>query len=97
MAVYVDEPIHPYRGMMMCHMLADTTEELMAMAQQLNLKPSWIQHPGTPREHFDIATSKRTLALKLGARAATREEIVAVIRGKRAVLLATVTQRNASL
>ena len=30
--VYVDNPIWPYRGMLMCHMIADTPEELHAMA-----------------------------------------------------------------
>ena len=32
MAVYVDDMKWPFKGMMMCHMLADTSEELHAMA-----------------------------------------------------------------
>ena len=51
----------------MCHMMADTTEELMAMAKAIWLKPEWIQHPGKPSEHFDVAKSRRTMAISLGA------------------------------
>lgn len=51
-----------------CHMIADTHEELMAMAHRLKLKPEWIQKPGTDDEHFDLIPSKRTLAIKYGAK-----------------------------
>lgn len=45
----------------------DGTAELVAFAQRLGLRPAWIQHPGTPIEHFDLIDSKRRQALRLGA------------------------------
>lgn len=50
-----------------CHMTADTTEELVAMAQKIGLQPRYIQHPGKMHEHFDVTAPKRALAVKYGA------------------------------
>ena len=49
------------------HLLADTTEELEAFARRLNLNPSWIQHAGTRREHYDVTDTVRSKAIQLGA------------------------------
>lgn len=46
-----------------------TSTELIAFAVRLGMRPSWIQHPGTAKEHFDLTDTKRDLALRLGARA----------------------------
>lgn len=51
------------RRMRMCHMLADTTGELLAMADTIGVDRRHIQHAGDPKEHFDIAQSKRALAV----------------------------------
>ena len=67
MSVYVGPAIWPKGRMKMCHMMADTTEELMNMARHLNLKPEWIQNPGGPSEHFDVGKAKRRMAIKFGA------------------------------
>lgn len=67
MSVYVDPARHPYRRMMMCHMMADSTEELLAMADRIGVAQRWIQRKGTAYEHFDIAKAKREDAVKLGA------------------------------
>lgn len=67
MSVYVDEPIHPLGRMMMCHMVADTREELVAMADTIGVERRHIQKPGTYREHFDICKSKRAKAIAAGA------------------------------
>lgn len=56
-----------YRGMKMCHMIADTTDELLEMVDKIGVQRKWIQHPGTPNEHFDICFSKRVKAVKIGA------------------------------
>ena len=67
MSVYVDDAFLPFRNMLMCHMIADTTDELIAMARTIGVNTKWIQHANTPREHFDIAKSKRELAIANGA------------------------------
>lgn len=67
MSVYVDDMRAPFGRLVMCHMLADSTAELLAMADRIGVQRRWIQHPGTPKEHFDISLSKRALAVKAGA------------------------------
>lgn len=67
MSVYVDNARIRYRGMVMCHMLADSHAELEAAAEVIGISRRWIQHSGTYREHYDISGSKRTLAVRMGA------------------------------
>lgn len=78
MAVYVDDmyrsPIGQFGRMKMSHMVADTTEELLAMADAIGVARKWLQKGGTYREHFDIAMSKRALAVKAGAKEITWRE-----------------------
>lgn len=49
------------------HLMADTTEELLAFGAQLGMRRRWLQHPGTALEHFDLTEAKRRRALALGA------------------------------
>lgn len=49
------------------HLMADSTEELLDFAGRLDLRPGWIQRPGTPTEHFDVTETKRLAALQFGA------------------------------
>jgi Protein of unknown function (DUF4031) len=74
--VYVDSMEAPFGGMVMCHMWADSDAELLAMVDRIGVQRKWIQgHPelsfGKHRNaswiHFDIAKSKRALAVKAGA------------------------------
>ena len=71
MTVYVDDmykyPIGQFGRMKMSHMVADTTEELLAMADTIGVERRWIQRAGTDGEHFDIAMTKRSLAIVHGA------------------------------
>jgi hypothetical protein len=53
--VYVDEMRAAFRGMIMCHLIADSDEELHAMAARLGLKMAWHQKPGTVHSHYDIS------------------------------------------
>lgn len=62
MAVYVDSMRAPYGRMIMCHMIADTDAELHAMADKIGVARRW--HQG---DHYDIALSKRVLAVAAGA------------------------------
>lgn len=75
MSVYVDDAGiradvpnggHVVRGVW-CHMTADTRAELDAMADRIGLRRSWIQHPGTWKEHYDVTASKRRAAVAAGA------------------------------
>lgn len=67
MAVYVDNMQAKYGRMTMCHMLADTEEELESMAIKIGVKLKWWQHKGTYRSHFDICSTKRRDAINNGA------------------------------
>ena len=67
MPVYVDDMNAPFGRMIMCHMIADTSAELLTMARRIGVNTRWIQHPGTINEHFDIAQTKKRLAIAAGA------------------------------
>ena len=70
MTVYVDDMRAPFGRMKMCHMFADTTAELNAMADRIGVARKWIQYPGrSDKEHYDICLSKKRLALAAGAQA----------------------------
>ena len=84
MAVYVDDMRASFGRMVMCHMLADTTEELLAMADRIGVQRKWLQCAGTPKEHFDIALSKRALAVKAGAVEIGKARLVEIVKTKRA-------------
>lgn len=76
MTVYVDDMRAPYGQMIMCHMMADTREELLAMVDTIGVQRKWIQKKGTRYEHFDISLGKKGLAIKAGAVEITRREFV---------------------
>lgn len=71
MAVYVDDMNAPFKSMIMCHMMADTKEELLQMVDKIGVKRKWIQHEDTYSEHFDICLSKKALAIQHGAKQVT--------------------------
>lgn len=74
--VYLGDMVIPHGRMELCHMVADSTEELFEMADAIGVQRRWVQHQGTPREHFDICKAKRELAVEHGAMEATRREFV---------------------
>lgn len=86
MPVYVDNFYETGAGnfgrMKMSHMTADTTEELLAMVDKIGVQRKWIQHEGTLGEHFDIAKSKRDLAIKHGAQAINFREYAKMIEAR---------------
>lgn len=71
MAVYVDNMRASFGRMIMCHMIADTTEELDAMAVSIGVKVKWRQYSGTAKEHYDISLAMRAKAVKNGAKEIT--------------------------
>ena len=87
MTVYVDNMHESRLGqlgrMKMSHMIADTTEELLAMADRIGVQRKWLQYPGSHKEHFDIALSKRALAVAAGAIEIDMEQTSAMCRRRR--------------
>lgn len=83
MAVYVDNMRASYGRMKMCHMMADTTQELLDMADRIGVDRKWIQKSGTAHEHFDIALSKRALAVQAGAIEVQMRDLGMLIRKRR--------------
>lgn len=45
MSVFVDDARLPYGRMLMCHMWADTLDELLGMADRIGVKRRWLQRP----------------------------------------------------
>ena len=84
MAVLVDDMKAPYGRMIMCHMVADTTEELLEMADRIGVARKWIQDAGEEHEHFDISMSKRALAVQYGAREVTMFDVIDFLDAKAA-------------
>jgi len=66
MSVYVDDMYAEFGNMKMCHLVADTHDELIEMVDKIGVTRKWIQHAGEVGEHFDIAMSKRKLAVAAG-------------------------------
>ena len=67
MTVYVDDMRANFGRMVMCHMVADTDEELHAMAARIGVARRWHQAPPKHDSHYDIALSRRALAVAAGA------------------------------
>lgn len=83
MPVYVDSEFIQFKRMKMCHMIADTEEELESMALQLGLKLSWWQYKGTYKSHFDVSKSVREKAIALGVKVIDRRELVDILNRKK--------------
>lgn len=80
--VYVDNMRARFGRMVMCHMLADTEEELHAMADKIGVARKWHQCAGTSRSHYDIALSKRALAIKFGAVECDRRKVYELLKAR---------------
>ncbi len=81
MSVYVDRARNGYGRMVMCHMIADTPADLHAMAEQIGIARRWFQtSPPASFPHYDIAQSKRTLAVEAGAIDCDRRTFVEHLR-----------------
>ncbi|TPW33328.1 DUF4031 domain-containing protein [Martelella alba] len=87
MTVYVDDMQAPFRGMRMCHMLADTTEELHAMADMIGIERRFVQYPGTVKEHYDVPLPRRQLAVSAGAVEVTWRFMGELVRERRSAAM----------
>ena len=89
MACYVDAvreyPDAGLRHSRFCHLLADTREELHAMADALGVPSRYFQdHPW--RWHHDLPAPLRARAVELGAKELTMHEVGALLKRRRAQL-----------
>lgn len=83
MTVYVDDMRAQYGRYVMCHMLADTDVELHAMAEHIGVQRRWHQAPPRHSSHYDIALSKRALAVEAGAVEITMRQAAAMAARRR--------------
>lgn len=78
MTVYVDDmyrhPTGRYGRMKMSHMIADTQAELHAMAARIGVARRWYQG-----DHYDIALSRRRLAVAAGAVEVTWTQLACMV------------------
>lgn len=63
----------------MCHMLADTVEELHAMAEIIGIERKWFQDKAF-FPHYDICKSKRALAVQAGAIEVNRRGLYEIMK-----------------
>lgn len=87
MACYVDTVrSYPNAGLRFtefCHLLADTREELHAMADRIGMPRRFFQdHPW--RWHYDLPEHVRAVAVELGAVEVTLHDVGALLKRRKA-------------
>jgi hypothetical protein len=82
MTVYVDDmykyPMGRFKRMKMSHMIADTDDELHAMAEKIGVKKEWFQG-----DHYDVAMFVRKKAIELGAIPISLKTLACMTNNKR--------------
>lgn len=78
MTVYLDGSRNRFRRMIMCHMIADTLDELHDMAGRIGMRREWFQDRRVP--HYDVSLERRALAITCGAVVLDRSKFVQVMR-----------------
>lgn len=81
MSVYVDQARNPLGRMKLCHMVADTLEELHGMAAAIGMRRDWFQLESFP--HYDVSLDRRRKALDLGAIEIDRRQLARFMRERR--------------
>lgn len=83
MTVYVDNARHRVGRLVLCHMGADSLDELHAMAMHLGVRRWFQDKPGRP--HYDICLSNRARAIAAGAVEVSSRDLVRLMRASSAV------------
>ncbi len=68
-----------------CHLLADTREELHAMADAVGM-PRWTFQDHPWRWHYDLPAHLRPAAIERGARAVLLHDVGALLRRRKAAM-----------
>lgn len=76
--VYVDNMKAKFRGMIVCHMIADTEAELHEMAAKIGVARKWYQD-----DHYDISMTKKAEARANGAVRITWDQAAAMMSNVR--------------
>ena len=79
MTVYVDDAVHLWRERRWAHLMADTLDELHAMAEKLEIPRRAFQNK-TSGAHYDVPSELRERAIELGATAISRHRDRAQVR-----------------
>ncbi len=66
-----------------CHLVADSTAELLDLAARIGLRAEWLQHPGEWSEHFDVTEPKRRQAITAGAVELNLQQMGDLLNSKR--------------
>jgi hypothetical protein len=74
MTVYVDRMQAPFKGMLMCHMIADSEQELHAMAAAIGMQRKSYQG-----DHYDVPMHMKELAIRMGAREIGMRQLAAMV------------------
>ena len=86
MSVYVDDAVTLWRGKRWAHLMADTLDELHAMAARLGMPRRAFQDKSSGA-HYDLTEELREQAVRFGAVAISRhrdrEQVRAIIRNAR--------------
>ena len=92
--IVIDEPLDwggafNRRWCPSAHLMSDLdgeagTRELVAFAEALGIPRAALQHPGTAREHFDLAGPWLQAAREAGATVIDRYRLVAILQARRA-------------
>ena len=85
MSAYVDtlskcEKRLGWRHTSSCHLIADTTDELMRFATSIGCKVEWAKTSRKGVLHFDLSPKMRELAAAKGAKEINRHQLAAMLR-----------------
>ena len=86
MSVYIDTLMNPYKGKKVCHMIADTEDELISMILTVGGKMENQLDAGTADSRFDVNERQRELALENGAIEISKSHLAKICKERKTAL-----------